>query len=205
MKATQILSIIIAAMLLLASCNKGGGESSDGGGNGANVSDSADSSSTGDSAGLPDSDADVDENPGEGSEQDGAASARRIPDFNVRHPDGTVSPISEFYGKPLVVNFWGDWCEPCLVELPDMDAVYRERAGEFDMIAVSVDSEAAMDYWAEKGFEIPMYFDVDGRQQLGLTAMPSTFFLEADGSVAGFTAGAMSREDFETRLATILK
>jgi thiol-disulfide isomerase/thioredoxin len=150
---------------------------------------------------------DVPEQPGEAqpqADEDGASAARRIPDFQVRNAAGEVVPISSFYGRPLVVNFWGDWCEPCKAELPIMNEIYNERKAEFEMIAVSVDSKEAEKYWAEQGYTIPLYHDVDGKQQLGLGVIPTTFFIESSGAVSGFQSGEMTAESFEIRLKDIL-
>src|SRR5690606_17195643 len=116
-----------------------------------------------------------------------------------------VLPVTSFYGKPLVINFWGDWCPPCINELPALNEVYKERKAEFDMLAISVDSQAAEDFWKQNGYEIPMYHSVDAKENLGLMAYPATFFLDGSGSVVGYVTGEMSREDFEARLATILR
>lgn len=143
-------------------------------------------------------------NEGDEAQMDGAANARRIPDFQVRNAAGDVVPISSFYGRPLVVNFWADWCEPCKAELPFMNKIYSERSAEFDMIAVSIDSKEAEKYWADQGYSIPMYHDVDGKQLLGLGVIPTTFFIEPSGAVSGFQTDAMTLDSFEVRLKDIL-
>ena len=142
--------------------------------------------------------------PGDNSESDGAAAARRIPDFQLRSPEGDIIPVSSLYGRPLVINFWGDWCPPCVAELPVMNKIYNERKSEFDMIAVSVDSKDGLGFWKENKLDIPLYFDVDGKQQLGLTAMPTTFFLDSGGKVVGFQTGEMTETDFNVQLKGIL-
>ncbi|MEZ5336920.1 MAG: TlpA disulfide reductase family protein [bacterium] len=199
MKATRILSFIIAAALLLSvSCNKPANDASDGG---TTVSETQQTEQQ-----IADADSGMEQdNPGEGSEADSAASARRLPEFSFRSAEGDILAVSSFYGKPLVINFWGDWCPPCIDELPALNEVYKERKAEFEMLAISVDSLAAEDFWKQNGYEIPMYHNVDAKEKLGLSAYPSTFFLNAEGSIVGFVTGDMTREDFETRLKTILR
>ncbi|MCB1216368.1 TlpA family protein disulfide reductase [bacterium] len=202
MTATRILSFIIAAALLLSvSCNKPAGDATDGG---TTVSETQQSDQQMADAGNADSGMEQD-NPGEGSETDSSASARRLPDFSFRSSEGEVLAVSSFYGKPLVINFWGDWCPPCINELPALNDVYKERKAEFEMLAISVDSTAAEDFWKQNAFEIPMYHSVDAKEKLGLMAFPATFFLNEEGSIVGYVTGEMSREDFETRLKTILR
>ncbi|MCB1220799.1 MAG: TlpA family protein disulfide reductase [Planctomycetales bacterium] len=210
MKAIQLIILSLAAILLLAvSCNKTAEEQA---GNAKTLAQDQEGQAyvtenklEQDAAASKENAAGEQANPGGGSESDGASSARSMPEFSVRRADGEVLGISSFYGRPLVVNFWGDWCPPCVDELPALNEVYKERKAEFDMIAVSVDSKAAEDFWKEKGFEIPMYHSVDVKEKLGLSAFPSTFFLDRDGKVVGYVTTEMTREDFEMRLATILR
>ncbi len=207
MKAINLTITLLSAALLigLAACNKPPADEPGSTASAGAADVQAEGEHAGGSVALPPLDAVEQPCTAEaGTETDGAASARRFADFKMRHASGEVKPISEFYGKPLVVNFWGDWCGPCIEELPAMDAIYRERKSEFEMIAVSVDSKAAEDFWKQNSYEIPMYHDVDGRSLLGLSAIPTTFFIDRDGGVVGFISGSMSREDFEIHLATIL-
>ena len=203
------ITVLGAALLLCAlSCNKPATDEADSSAANPCSTDNtatAPNDSAGTSAALPPTDpAEQPCNPDEGSESDGAASARALADFKVRHASGEVKPISEFYGRPLVINFWADWCEPCKEELPMMEAVYASRKDEFDMMAISVESQAAEDFWKTNDYSIPMYHDVDGKTMLGLSGIPVTFFLDSEGKVVGYISRSMSREDFEVNLKTIL-
>ena len=48
------------------------------------------------------------------------------PDFIVYDAEGTAFRLSDFKGKPVVVNFWASWCPPCRSEMPHFDQVYSE-------------------------------------------------------------------------------
>ena len=60
-------------------------------------------------------------------------------------PDPTGKPIemARFAGRPLVVNFWATWCPPCVEEMPELSALYKERKAKgLQMIGIGIDSAA---------------------------------------------------------------
>lgn len=60
------------------------------------------------------------------------------PDATFTDPDGKSVRISDFKGKPVLVNLWASWCAPCVKELPTLDQL--ERGGRVKVLAVSQDS-----------------------------------------------------------------
>lgn len=55
-----------------------------------------------------------------------SAEKKRAPDFVVTDTDGNAVTLSQFFGKPIVLNFWATWCMPCVYELPDFEEAFRE-------------------------------------------------------------------------------
>ena len=47
-------------------------------------------------------------------------------DFTVYDAEGNAVKLSDFFGKPIVLNFWASWCGPCKSEMPDIEAAYQE-------------------------------------------------------------------------------
>ncbi len=65
---------------------------------------------------------------------------RPAPDFTVT--DGaTRIHLADYRGRPVLVNFWASWCEPCLLELPSLEALHH-RHPEIDILAISIDEDA---------------------------------------------------------------
>ena len=57
---------------------------------------------------------------------DSAESAKQAaPDFTVYDAEGNAYQLSDFRGKPVILNFWASWCGPCKMEMPDFDEAYQ--------------------------------------------------------------------------------
>ena len=60
------------------------------------------------------------------------------PDFTVVDIDGNEHKLSEFEGKPVVLNFWASWCGPCKSEMPDFDEAYKKYKDEIHFLMVNL-------------------------------------------------------------------
>jgi cytochrome c biogenesis protein CcmG/thiol:disulfide interchange protein DsbE len=69
-----------------------------------------------------------------------AVEGKKAPGFSIRTDSGrTISP-TDFGGKLLVLNFWATWCQPCVDEVPSLDALYRRFSNQgLVVVGVSVD------------------------------------------------------------------
>ena len=117
------------------------------------------------------------------------------PDFTVLDWDGNEVKLSDYLGKPVVLNFWAHWCGPCQMEMPEFNAAYERLGGEVTFLMVH--EGAAVDDGKEKvldgGYTFPVVFDVDGQAGgiYGITAYPTTFFIDKDGNLQAYYMGAM--------------
>lgn len=125
------------------------------------------------------------------------------PDFTVTDGDGKEVKLSDFRGKPVVLNFWASWCGPCKSEMPAFDEKYRQLGEEVVFMMVNATDggretvETAKKFIAESGYSFPVYYDTayEANYFYGVSALPTTFFIDAEGYAVGYTSGAMS-EDF---------
>ena len=120
------------------------------------------------------------------------------PDFAVQDWDGNEVSFSDFAGKPIVLNFWAHWCGPCQYEMPEFNAKYEELGGEvtFLMVHEGADVESGKEKVTEGGYTFPVVFDVSGMagNNYGITAYPTTFFIDADGNLQAYYMGAMDAD-----------
>ncbi|MEZ4357921.1 MAG: TlpA disulfide reductase family protein [Eubacteriales bacterium] len=124
------------------------------------------------------------------------------PDFSVQDVNGDKVNLSDYFGKPIVLNFWASWCPSCVKEMPHFDEVYSEVKDEVEFIMVdSVDGQretvsTGKQFISEKGYLFPIYFDVTGEASYiyGVSSIPATVFIDKDGNVASAFVGAISEE-----------
>ena len=118
-------------------------------------------------------------------------------------PDGQPQPMSNFRGKPLLLNFWATWCPPCVEELPLLDAFYQEqKAKGWQVLGLAVDQPSAVRKWLQTkplSFAIGMA-GLDGTElskSLGNLAgsLPFTAIFGASGELLHRKTGQVSKQD----------
>ena len=117
------------------------------------------------------------------------------PDFTVLDWDGNEVNFSDYAGKPVVLNFWAHWCGPCQMEMPEFNAKYEELEGEvtFLMVHVGADMDAGKEKVTEGGYTFPVVFDKDSQAAAiyGVSAFPTSFFIDKEGNLQAYYVGAM--------------
>ena len=120
------------------------------------------------------------------------------PDFAVQDWDGNEVHFADFVGKPIVLNFWAHWCGPCQMEMPEFNKKWEELEGEvtFLMVHVGAAVEDGKNKVTEGGYTFPVAFDADSEAAgiYGITAFPTTFFIDREGFLQGYYMGAMDAE-----------
>lgn len=123
-------------------------------------------------------------------------------DFVVEDGDGNEVKLSDFHGKPVVLNFWASWCGPCRAEMPDYDEIYKEYGEEIHFVMVNVTDgsretvDTAKAFIAEEGYSFPVYYDttLSASYTFGATSLPSSFFIDAEGNVIARATGTISKD-----------
>lgn len=137
--------------------------------------------------------------------------AVKAPDFTAVDAEGSEVALSSLLGKPVVLNFWASTCGPCKGEMPGFQSAYEQWGDRVSFVMVDIPGfngetvDKAKAFLAENGYTFPVLFDVDGMasQRYGLSSIPRTFFLDADGSVVAQGSGALSEQALEEGLSMI--
>ena len=123
-------------------------------------------------------------------------------DFTVYDAEGKEVHLSDFYGQPIVLNFWASWCGPCRSEMPDFQQACTELEGkvQFLMINMTDGSRETLDtakaFLADSGYTFPVFFDtdMDAAVKYSVYALPTTFFINAEGHLAAYAETALSAD-----------
>ena len=111
----------------------------------------------------------------------------------------TITPT----GKPMVVNFWFSTCEPCKREMPALTAAAEAYGASVNFVGINPNdtTESASAFLTKYGIKYANYLD-DGDQlaAVGVTTMPTTFFINADGYIVKTRAGEITTEDIDNIL-----
>lgn len=139
--------------------------------------------------------------PGTGPVDPGATPSgdgERVPSMAVEAFDGTEVKLSDYTGTPLVVNFWASWCPPCVAEMPDLEAVHQATADQVTFVGVDTQDqpEAAARLVEETGVTYDLVRDPDGAlfRAFGVFGMPSTFYVDATGTIVGRHTGLLTQD-----------
>ena len=143
---------------------------------------------------------------GEVSSENAETELEPAPDFTVTDQDGNEVKLSDFYGKPIIVNFWASWCGPCKSEMPAFQALYEEYGDEIHFLFVNVTDgfretvETASEFIAETGYTFPVYYDTVNQNAAityGAYSIPKTYFFDAEGHGIAQRTGAMDGETIQ--------
>jgi len=132
----------------------------------------------------------------------------RLPDFTAYDDNGQPVKLSDYLGKPIVLNFWASWCGPCKSEMPGFQAVYEELGDrvQFLMVDVGEHMDEGSAFIASAGYSFPVLYDVNGEAAYAyqLSAIPATYLIDADGNITDSHVGAMQEADLRAAIETIL-
>ena len=118
------------------------------------------------------------------------------PEFEL--PGGERGTLGVFKGQPLVVNFFGSWCAPCIQELPDLQSAFEQVGDEVTFIGLAVRDRAddAAEIIDETGVEFLWALDPELEIFTASRAVstPTTVFFDADGEIVEVHGGIITEE-----------
>lgn len=123
------------------------------------------------------------------------------PDFTVLDREGNQTKLSDLHGKPVVLSFWASWCGICKTGMPDFEEIYADEGDDvhFMMVNLTTGSETeqiATDYIDKNGYSFPIYLDteMEAASAFGVTGVPITYFIDADGNLAAYGQGRLGAD-----------
>ncbi len=127
------------------------------------------------------------------------------PDFTAYTAEGEAVKLSDYFGKPIVLNFWASWCGPCRMEMPHFNEKYGELGADVTFLMVNLTDgyqetkSEAEQYVREGNFDFPVLYDLDANAAAvyQVYSLPTTYFLNKDGKIVAQATGAIDMETLQ--------
>jgi thiol-disulfide isomerase/thioredoxin len=126
----------------------------------------------------------------------------RVPTLELPGLDGKTHALGEWQGRPLLINFWATWCEPCRREVPLLRTLKREHAAErLEIVGVAIDSpDAVHQFIGRLGIDYPVLVgEKDGLAAVtafGMdTVLPFSVFADPGGRIVTVKVGELHRDE----------
>lgn len=138
----------------------------------------------------------------------GPAIGRAALGFQLQTLEGKSISLESYRGKPLVLNFFASWCDPCREEMPLINELAAGAdKGNYRVLGIAVeDSRAALDeYRKEAHLMFPMALDLNNtvKRSYRIFGPPATFFIDAQGIVRDIVLGPLTTERAREALKNI--
>jgi len=112
---------------------------------------------------------------------------------------GQQVSLSQYAGKPVIINFWASWCAPCQQETPLLASWYKQQHGHVVLLGLDENDTAAnaLKFAAAKGVSYPIGFDpnVTVAPAYDVDGLPQTFFLNAEHRIVDHVLGAVTKAE----------
>ena len=120
--------------------------------------------------------------------------------------------LSDYIGKPIVMNFWASWCTPCQIEMPEFQKMYEEYGEEVEFLMINMTAsggetvDRAHAFVEDGEYTFPVFYDTehDAAGTYDASVMPTTFFIDKEGYVVNQHVGAISAEKIEEGIESII-
>ncbi len=131
------------------------------------------------------------------------------PDFSLTNLEGETVTLSQFRGRPVVINFWATWCIPCRREMPAFqEALEAHRDQDLVILAINLEEEASRvePFVEELGLSFEILYDSDGaiNKSYQVTGLPRTVFVDRQGVIKYIQVGEVQEVYLQGFLGRIL-
>lgn len=135
----------------------------------------------------------------------------QAPEIELKDLKDDTVRLTDFRGKPVLVNFWATWCAPCRIEMPIMEKKYRayKESEKFVILAVDVKDDSGVDavrnFLGELSLTFPVLLDSENNAATAynVLGLPTSFFIGRRGVIRATRVGAMSEQYIDEQLQKI--
>jgi peroxiredoxin len=129
------------------------------------------------------------------------------PDFQLQNLSGEALRLSDFRGKPVLINFWATWCGPCQLEMPLIQKYYEKHSPDLVVLAVNNDEprDAVQAFVDQMKLTFPILLDPGARveDQYRVRAFPTSLFINREGLIRYQHIGILNEQQLVQYLKQI--
>lgn len=146
-----------------------------------------------------------------GDSDDGIDRRYPAPPFTLERLGGGSVSLSDWAGKPVILDFWATWCPPCEFQVPELNVLYERYRDDaaVGIFGITIDegADSAVREWMdEKGVIYPVLLGDDGlAREYGALGFPTFVLIAPDGKIAWTHAGVIEHEDIQERLDSLFQ
>ncbi|MCM3340377.1 TlpA family protein disulfide reductase [Paenibacillus sp. MER TA 81-3] len=141
----------------------------------------------------------------------GPQAGKLAPSFSLTSTNGTTFQVGGKQEKPIFINFWASWCDPCQAEAPDLVKLYAKYKDRMEMLSVNVtsyDSETKAKAFVEKyGLVNPVLMDKKGEafKLYNGIAFPTNVLVDKNGVIRELFVGLRPPKDLEEAIEKLIE
>ena len=144
------------------------------------------------------------------TEQDSPLKGKPAPAFTLVNLEGKKVSLSDYKGRPVIVNFWATWCAPCKLEMPWFQEFRNKYSGQgFEILGIAED-EAPKDEIEKTAKKINVSYPIlltDGKVAPaygGVDQLPTSFYIDRKGVVVTQTIGLATKDEVEANIKKLV-
>lgn len=124
--------------------------------------------------------------------------------MEVQNLDDEKIELTDYIGKPIVVNYWATWCAPCLEEFPYFNDIKQQLGDDVNFIMISDESiDKIKNFSASKLYTFNYLQSPNNLSKYGINARPTTYFYNSSGELVTKHTGGISAEELNELIDNI--
>jgi thiol-disulfide isomerase/thioredoxin len=132
-----------------------------------------------------------------------------VPAFTLKDLDGKSFEVGGKRDKPMMLNFWASWCDPCEQEAPDLKLIYEKYKADFDLYTVNTTKNDELDevkkFVKQYDLTFPVLLDLDGKvtKKFRFSFVPTSFLIDRNGVVVD-VINILTAKELESRIQKLI-
>ncbi|MBA3898849.1 MAG: TlpA family protein disulfide reductase [Bacteroidetes bacterium] len=116
--------------------------------------------------------------------------------MNLTDLSGNIVELKVYSNNPLVINYWGTWCKPCIEEFPAFEEAKKQFGGKVNFIMVSDEPlEKLVKFKEKNNYTFTFLKSQDPLHKHGLRSFPTTYFYNEEGELVSRKTGSLSKNE----------